>query len=929
MIPVRTTLQARPGPTLDDPPRAGATPRPPARPRRASGGGVILLPPWTRAPFLPFRQPAVILAVLGAAAILACASASAALFLSSASSESLRRILVQQCADAGFPTVRATGVVGDTSVDSPAVRGPRGPQELPDARVRAAMTGAGLADPSRVRLGEQDVQVTRGIQATSGRLFHRDGFADQITPVGRSVAGPGVWLQAGMATRLDARVGDRITLPSLLSPPPPGAAAARAVRVVGIYRPLDQDVLRPYWCSYGTLFLNPSYGNDSSPPPLVMATDNATFEALRDGYGGSSTEAWVSPADTTDLTLSEGRELADRQSAAYAAAGQPEPTDFAVRNSGTGQLPAFTERVGLIRDGLRGPVLPIALGGSLLALLLVGAAGSYWADRRAREVRLLSSRGVGPAALALKAVLELLLPAAVGTALGWLLARWLISALGPSPLLDSAAPRQAGLTTLVALVAGMALLALVAGLRSRAATERPVGARRSWPALVPWELLLLGAALLCWLRLRDGDAVTVTDGIAQINLLVAAFPLLFLIGSAVLVVRLLALLLPRLGRAAGRLSPGWYLATRRVTASRVVSVVLLAAASTPIAMLVYAAALTQTSQYTLDAKAGLVNGSTVAVQSVDPVRRTPATDAAGTVIVRYLYGAVEGQPDDVTVLAVDPDTFPATAFWDRRFADLPLDDLMARLRAPAADGTVPAVVVADGPAPPTRFELGLGTTRVQLETTARADYFPGRRVPGTIVVVDRSRLGDVDRYAGSLSELWSRGDRGPAEAAVSAQNARIYLVSSQDSVFEVANFLGVSWTFGYLSALAALVGFVAIGGLLLYLETRQRTRTASYALGRRMGLTRATHLRSLVAELGVLLGLAWLVGAVLAWAAVLMVYGRLDIDADRPPPPLLTVPTAAFAGSLVAVAVVVGLAALYAQRSADRADVAEVLRLGS
>ena len=60
--------------------------------------------------------------------------------------------------------------------------------------------------------------------------------------------------------------------------------------------------------------------------------------------------------------------------------------------------------------------------------------------------------------------------------------------------------------------------------------------------------------------------------------------------------RLLALLLPRLSRSAGRLSPAWYLAARRVTASRVISVILLAAASLPIAMLVYAATLTQTSR---------------------------------------------------------------------------------------------------------------------------------------------------------------------------------------------------------------------------------------------------------------------------------------------------------------------------------------------
>src|SRR4029079_10985293 len=105
---------------------------------------------------------------------------------------------------------------------------------------------------------------------------------------------------------------------------------------------------------------------------------------------------------------------------------------------------------------------------------------------------------------------------------------------------------------------------------------------------------------------------------------------------------------------------------------------------------------------------------------------------------------------------------------------------------------------------------------------------------------DRSRLGTVDRYAGSLSEMWSR-DASPDRArdAVTAQHARIYLVTSQDTVFEVANFLGVSWTFGYLSALAALVGLVAIGGLLLYPGAPQRPPTAPYAPGRRAGRRRA------------------------------------------------------------------------------------------
>ena len=785
------------------------------------------------------------------------------------------------------------------------------------------MTGAGLADPYRVRLSEQAPSLATASGANQVvRLFYRDGVLQEVTPVSGRVGARGVWLPQQLATQLGAKPGDQVQLARAL----PGGTP---VRVAGVYRNLFEERVRPYWCSYGRLFLNPSYGNDSNPPPLVIASDSETFDALRTGYDGSSTDTWVSPVDTRDLTLSGGRRIAEAQAAAYRAAGLEPSTDFAVRNSGTGQMPEFVARTTSIRDGLRGPVLPIALGGSLLALLLVGAAGSYWADRRAREVRLLSSRGVGPGALAAKAALELALPAVAGTVLGWLLARWLVAGLGPSPVLDRSAPVQAALTAGIALLAGVGLLALVAGLRSRAATERPVGARRSRLGLLPWELLLLGAALACWLRLRSGAAVTLDAGIAQINLLVVAFPLLFLIGSAVLLVRLVALALPSLGRRAGRFGPAWYLAIRRVTASRVLSVVLLAAASTPIAMLVYAAGLTQTSQATLDAKARLFIGSDVSALSIDPLRRTPATDAVGTVVIRYLYGRTPEQNGDIQVLAIDPDTFAGTAFWDRRFADESLGELLAGLRAPLAGGRVPAVVVPSGPDFPATFDVRLGRTTARLETSARAELFPGRRLPVPMVIVDRSRLGDVDRYAGTTNELWSRGDVDSARTALERQQARVFSISSRETVYRVANFLGVSWTFGYLTALAALVGLVAVGGLLLYLETRQRGRVASYALGRRMGLTRGTHLRSLLAELGLLLGLAWVIGATLAWAAVLMVYARLDIDPARPPPPLLTVPTAAFLGSAAAVAVVVGLAALYAQRSADRGDVAEVLRLGS
>jgi putative ABC transport system permease protein len=145
-------------------------------------------------------------------------------------------------------------------------------------------------------------------------------------------------------------------------------------------------------------------------------------------------------------------------------------------------------------------------------------------------------------------------------------------------------------------------------------------------------------------------------------------------------------------------------------------------------------------------------------------------------------------------------------------------------------------------------------------------------------------------------------------------------------VLQSANFLGITWTFGYLSALAVFVGVIAVGGLLLYLEARSRSRVSGYVMARRLGLSRGAHLRSLLVELGGVAVVGLLLGGVLAAGAVALVYRRLDVDLVRPPTPLLDVPWTALAASAVVVVVVAALAALYAQRAADRADPATVLR---
>jgi putative ABC transport system permease protein len=205
---------------------------------------------------------------------------------------------------------------------------------------------------------------------------------------------------------------------------------------------------------------------------------------------------------------------------------------------------------------------------------------------------------------------------------------------------------------------------------------------------------------------------------------------------------------------------------------------------------------------------------------------------------------------------------------------------------------------------------------------------PGRRTAGPVVLVAYDRLPEIPReaHADRTSELWTDVPRGRAVDAATAAGATGPRVVEPADVFTTANFLGITWTFGYLSALAVFVGVIAVGGLLLYLEARSRTRVSGYVMARRLGLSKAAHLRSLIVELGGVAIAGLLLGAVLAAAAVSVVYRRLDVDLVRPPTPLLDVPWTAVGLTALAAVVVAVLAALYAQRAADRADPASVLR---
>ena len=216
--------------------------------------------------------------------------------------------------------------------------------------------------------------------------------------------------------------------------------------------------------------------------PLVL-TDDATLLSLAGTDRPATT--WFADVDPATARASDAAAVADRiRGADIDLFSVP---DLIGGYAEQGPLGDAAARAASVRSALADATRPAALAAVLVALLLVAAAGGYWAERRADEVRLLGARGVGPPALAGKAVLAMLGPALAGALLGWAATLAAAPRLGPSSLLDAGATGSPLRTVGLALLVGLLGLGAVAGLRGRDTGERPVGLARSRWRLVPWE----------------------------------------------------------------------------------------------------------------------------------------------------------------------------------------------------------------------------------------------------------------------------------------------------------------------------------------------------------------------------------------------------------------------------------------------------------
>jgi putative ABC transport system permease protein len=784
---------------------------------------------------------------------------------------------------------------------------------IPDAgSPSTTMTAAGLG-----------VSVADGTKAA--QLVARDGFERHIDVVSRDTAEPdGVWLPESTATVLHASAGGEIVLRS--------GARTIHVPVAGLYRDLFVGVQDPFWAPLSAR-IYPAATGEAPPPPPILA-GGATFLRITTRLQIFGDVTWDVPLETNALGIGydEATEAGDGVRRLVADVATPEtPVGAALQAPSTvSPILAVVRDARATHDSVAGPLRTFSVAGVVAALVGLVAASVYGVGRRRTEVRMLDALGLSPAALGVRAAVESLLPVVVGCVAGWAIARAGIGSGGPSPTIDPSAVAASAWQAALAAVAGIAIVGIASASAVRTETLS-TGARLRAVGRAPWEILaiaLAGAALYEVLSRGTGPAVA-PDGTVRIDAFVLLFPVLFIAGFAGIAVRLAVAALRRASRPAMRWPVSAYLATRRLSSSPRVAMLLTTAAALSIGILVYAATIGRSLDEATFDKARLAVGADVSVGAPALIDLPPAAGLRATDVVRLLASREDGT--DVTILAVDPSTFAAAAFWDAGFADRPLPDLLGALSGPArgADGdALPALVVGSMPV----RDVDLGGYRIGVSTAAEVRAFPGQARGTTIVVATPALQRILDSHGisfGSLGVTYLVWVRGPVARAVTYVEG---LGLSSSAVRTTAAFVGaptfraISSTFLFMELLGVLAAFVALIGVLLYLQARQHARLVSYAMSSRMGLSGSAHRLAVFLEIGAVLFASAVVGSTLALVAGAMLSPWVDPLPSLPPAPAFRPPLALFSLLALAVPVTGAVAAIVVQRRTDRANVAEELR---
>jgi putative ABC transport system permease protein len=744
------------------------------------------------------------------------------------------------------------------------------------------------------------------------RLAYRDQAGLDNLTLQQGTRAPGLWLGNVVADAEHIGVGTKPGIQGIGLPP-----------VTGIYR----DLLDPpprWWCSQQSGAVVNRLANDPIDS-IVFATDGKTFDDTVKAIGLPTMQYFhISFYEAPPTTLSGAEDLLQR-SHDLVADVRADLTAQGLGSLVAPDVPTFERSVQIARqaeDNVFVSILPLALISVLVGCAGLGTVALQWYQRRHAQLRLLSARGSGPAALGGLAIAELGLPILLGGAAGAVAARLLLRVYGPDGAPDPAAELRAGAVAAGALLVSLTLLALVVAVRVHREFElgrvRTKTSRARLLAYFPWELATAGMAWLGWTRLTHyGTASRLGNPLPQVDPLALTYPVFVVLTVGLLTARLAWLALHASHRARFWAHPALQLAIRRLAGARAPVTGVLVIGTLAIGTLATGIGIANGQEEALDTKSAIFVGSNARLDTDSPIGMgevaMPASLAGNSTVVGELTGTGS------VVLVIDPATFAKGAAVDRVPGN-DLGELLRKISQPDPHGT-PVIRVGHTAKQTTQLPDGLRDAVIagDLPVFPMIGTSPGYVVSRT--VLDHAHLEDVPK--------WSVLTSAPmAEATTALRGAGVFIPNrvSRQTALDGLPFFVVSWTFSFVALLGAVLGVVAILALLVAVEVRRRQNALAGALVLRMGMRPRTLLASHLMELGALSGLAIVVGVVCGISVAGLSVPRFDPATFLAPRSELPDPTLFVLTVLVIGLLVVGLAGWIAVRSVRTARTAELIR---
>ncbi|MFD5825477.1 ABC transporter permease [Lentzea sp. NPDC060358] len=811
--------------------------------------------PWRAAPGAALSSPLTLVVSIATTLLLGFVVAAAVLHSSSAGSAALAYQESRMCTQSVHPSLDGEGL------------------PLADAVPMAAKGDLGAV---YTRIGRPDFN---GL-ATYGRFGYRPDATAHLTAV--QGGGTGLWVPQTIATAAKVRVGDRLT--------------GSPLTVSAIYADLAHPV-PDWWCSEVKTAVPNPLGGDGDSTSVIWVHQPSDLGALPPEFSSGASVSLRFPT-APPATLADAEALRDRGNALVASLGLPlTRTDLV---SGAITAARTSER------NVSSALLPLVLISVLVGLAGVGTVTVQWAQRRHSELRLLWVRGAGPLALGLRGVLELGLPLIAGGLLGLLAARLLLPLYAPGTALAPGALWVSFGVVLAVVAASLAVTVLVAAWRTHRTFQRRA---RSWRlALVPWELVVAGLAVLAWMRLsRHGLGTTLKAAeLPRIDVAALTFPLLVVLAAALLATRLLRWTLAWSHRVQWWRVPAAQLALRRLAAAvgPVTGVLLVGVLA--VGTIAVGSSVAGAQRSALDSKSGVFVGATSTVQVSQDI-------ALGRVALpERLRGTTTLVGVSTGALVVDPATFTDAAVLDD---PAEVRALLSGLRR--TGGTAPALRI--GRAANQEIQIpGLPL----LKPVASLPSFPKLGTRGYVLSRDAVPAAE---QVGSW-HLWSSLPLSTLTSSLQTAGIHYTNVAERARVLDGLPFLTVEWTFGFVTAIGVVLAVVAAVALLLAIEVRRRQNAVSGALSTRMGMRPSVLWSSHLLEVGALAALALLVGALASFVSAGVAVPRLDPAPWLNPAPSLPDPAPLVGTMVLGGLVVVAAAAWLALRGIRTARMGELLR---